>query len=223
MTKNEGPNMTPMKEDYLKIIFELGGTQKKISNKQIALSLNIAAGSVTEMVNKLVKEELVEHTPYAGISLTKPGILLAEDLVRKHRLWECFLVYKLNYKLQDVDGESELLEHVTSEYLLDHLNEFLGYPTHCPHGGVIPDKEGNYEEDSHLVLEAVEDGTKVNIERFIDNHDLLTYLDDLELHIGDKLTVVSHAPFEGPVEIKLENTGEVRNISYKAAHYIFVK
>lgn len=223
MTKNERSNMTPMKEDYLKIIFELGGTQKKISNKQIALSLNIAAGSVTEMVNKLVKEELVEHTPYAGISLTKPGILLAEDLVRKHRLWECFLVYKLNYKLQDVDGESELLEHVTSEYLLDHLSEFLGHPTHCPHGGVIPDKEGNYEEDSHLVLEAVEDNTKVVIERFIDNHDLLTYLDDLELHIGDKLTVVSHAPFEGPVEIKLENTGEVRNISYKAAHYIFVK
>ncbi|MFT8461035.1 MAG: metal-dependent transcriptional regulator, partial [Liquorilactobacillus ghanensis] len=83
--------MTPMKEDYLKIIFELGGTKNKISNKQIALSLNVAAGSVTEMVSKLVKEGLASHTPYAGISLTDEGIKLAEQLVRRHRLWEVFL------------------------------------------------------------------------------------------------------------------------------------
>ena len=80
--------MTPKKEDYLKIIFELGGREKKVSNKQIAMSLNIAAGSVTEMVNKLVKEGLVTHTPYSGISLTDEGVKVAEKLVRRHRLWE---------------------------------------------------------------------------------------------------------------------------------------
>ena len=89
--------MTPMKEDYLKIIFELGGRQKKVSNKQIAISLNIAAGSVTEMVNKMAAEGLAEHTPYAGISLTNRGIRLAEDLVRKHRIWEDFLVETVSY------------------------------------------------------------------------------------------------------------------------------
>lgn len=82
--------MTPMKEDYLKIIFELGGADKLISNKQIAISLNIAAGSVTEMVNKMVDEKLVTHEPYSGVQLTAKGKRYAEELVRKHRIWESF-------------------------------------------------------------------------------------------------------------------------------------
>ena len=107
--------MTPKKEDYLKIIFELGGTKKKVSNKQIAMSLNVAAGSVTEMVNKLVKEGLAAHTPYAGISLTDEGIEVAEKLVRRHRLWETFLVEKLDYQLSEVHDEAEVLEHLPFE------------------------------------------------------------------------------------------------------------
>ena len=79
--------MTPMKEDYLKIIFELGGVKKKVSNKDISLGLGIAAGSVTEMITKLADEGLVSHEPYAGISLTPDGVKLAAELVRKHRLW----------------------------------------------------------------------------------------------------------------------------------------
>lgn len=173
--------MTPMKEDYLKIIFELGGTKKKVSNKQIALSLDIAAGSVTEMVGKLVQEGLAKHTPYAGISLTKKGIRYAETLVRKHRIWEDFLVDKLDYDLPDVHTEAEVLEHVTSERLVDSLEAFLGNPTHCPHGGAIPDKDGHYQEDSHVSLADTQDGTTVTIERFIDNHDLLVYLHDTPL------------------------------------------
>ncbi|WP_057745957.1 metal-dependent transcriptional regulator [Liquorilactobacillus capillatus] len=215
--------MTPMKEDYLKIIFELGGTRIKVSNKQISLSLNVAAGSVTEMVGKLVKDGLAEHTPYAGISLTPEGIKIAENLVRRHRLWESFLVSKLNYKLQDVHTDAEVLEHATSERLMNHLDDFLGHPTHCPHGGVIPNKDGEYMEDSHQVLADAADGQSVVVDRFIDNHDLLTYLDDIELNIGDQLTVVSHAPFEGPVKILIERTGQETNVSFKAAHYIFVK
>ncbi|WP_057738237.1 metal-dependent transcriptional regulator [Liquorilactobacillus uvarum] len=215
--------MTPMKEDYLKIIFELGGTQTKVSNKQISLSLNVAAGSVTEMVGKLVKDGLAEHTPYAGISLTPEGIKIAENLVRRHRLWESFLVFKLGYKLQDVHTDAEVLEHVTSDHLMDHLDDFLGHPSHCPHGGVIPNKNGNYKEDSHQVLADAEDGQSVVIDRFIDNHDLLTYLDDIELNIGDKLTIINHAPFEGPIKILIEETGQETNVSFKAAHYIFVK
>ncbi|CAI2687691.1 HTH-type transcriptional regulator MntR [Apilactobacillus kunkeei] len=82
--------MTPKKEDYLKIIFELGGTKEKVSNKRIAISLDIAPGSVTEMVNKLLDEGLVEHEPYSGVSLTDDGIKLAEVLVRKHRIGKAF-------------------------------------------------------------------------------------------------------------------------------------
>lgn len=215
--------MTPKKEDYLKIIFELGGRKRPVSNKQIALSLNVAAGSVTEMVSKLVKEKLVDHTRYAGISLTPKGIKVAEELVRRHRLWETFLVSKLKYKLQDVHDDAEVLEHVTSDVLMDHLEEFLGHPTHCPHGGVIPDKDGTYQEDSYQVLADVKEGSVVIVDRFIDNHDLLTYLDDIHLSIGDELTVLKHAPFEGPISFKLNKDGSQSSIGYKAAHYVFVK
>lgn len=215
--------MTPKKEDYLKIIFELGGRKQKVSNKQIALSLDIAAGSVTEMVNKLVKEGLATHEPYAGISLTKEGVKVAEKLVRRHRLWETFLVEKLNYKLQDVHSDAEVLEHVTSDNLMDHLEEFLDYPTHCPHGGVIPDKDSHYEEDSHRTLSETKPNDIIKIDRFIDNHDLLAYLDDIDVKIGDELEVIEHAPFEGPIKLRFLATGEETSIGYKAAHYIFVK
>lgn len=214
--------MTPVKEDYLKIIFELGGTKKKVSNKQIALSLNVAAGSVTEMVNKLVKEGLVDHTPYAGISLSEQGKEVAEELIRRHRLWETFLVGKLNYKLKDVHEDAEILEHVASPKLMDHMAEFLGHPTHCPHGGVIPAVGGDYTEDSHTVLAEVPDGTVVTIQRFIDNHDLLAYLDGIELKIGEQVEVLEHTPFEGPIHVRFVETNTTGDIGYKAAHYIFV-
>ena len=215
--------MTPKKEDYLKIIFELGGREKKVTNKQIAMSLNIAAGSVTEMVNKLVKEGLATHEPYAGISLTEEGVSVAERLVRRHRLWETFLVEKLNYKLQDVHSDAEVLEHVTSDNLMDHLEVFLDHPKHCPHGGVIPDKTGHYEEESHLTLAEAKVGQEIVVDRFTDNHDLLTYLDDIDIKIGDRLEVLAQAPFEGPIKLRFKDSGQETSIGYKAAHYIFVK
>ncbi|GAA3604662.1 metal-dependent transcriptional regulator [Secundilactobacillus similis DSM 23365 = JCM 2765] len=215
--------MTPMKEDYLKIIFELGGATDKVSNKQIAISLNIAAGSVTEMIGKMAEEGYVIHEPYAGITLTQRGIDAAVVLVRNHRLWETFLVKRLGYPLPDLDVEAEKLEHVTSERLANALDDALGHPTHCPHGGIIPDRTGHYDEETHLILNDVADGETVTVSRFIDNHDLLTYLGDIKLDIGDQLTVKKHDPFEGPVLV--ENLTDKQNltIGYKAAHYIFVE
>ncbi|BAP85065.1 Cro/Cl family transcriptional regulator [Paucilactobacillus hokkaidonensis JCM 18461] len=214
--------MTPIKEDYLKIIFELGGVHKKVSNKGIALSLGIAAGSVTEMITKLTEEKLVSHEPYASISLTKKGLRYATELVRKHRLWESFLVQKLHYDLPDVHPEAEVLEHETSDRLANSLDEFLQYPKYCPHGGVIPDSEGNFNDISHVSLADVEDGHVVTIERFIDNHELLIYLASTDLHINDEVKLEKHDPFEGPIQIIRLSDRAKMNISYKAAHNIFV-
>lgn len=214
--------MTPMKEDYLKIIFELGGVHKKISNKQIAFSLGVAAGSVTEMIAKLVQEKLVVHEPYAGISLTNKGVKIATVLVRKHRLWESFLVEKLNYGLPDVHPEAEVLEHQTSNRLANALDDFLQHPKYCPHGGVIPDSEGKFDDISHLSLANVEDDQIVTIERFIDNHELLVYLAGTSLNINDKVKVIKHDPFEGPIHLLRMSDQMQLNISYKAAHNIFV-
>ncbi|MHA8263258.1 metal-dependent transcriptional regulator [Lactobacillaceae bacterium Melli_B3] len=215
--------MSPMKEDYLKIIFELGGTTKKVSNKRISIGLNIAAGSVTEMVNKMVEEGLVSHEPYSGVSLTPKGVKVAEELVRKHRIWETFLVDELGYDLPDVHNEAEVLEHVTSPKLLDALYEKLGRPSHCPHGGVIPTSDGKYSEDSHTLLNDAKDGSTVVVDRFIDNHDLLTYLGDIQLDIGDELKVIDHAPFEGPMKVINITDNQEISISYKASHYVFIK
>lgn len=215
--------MTPMKEDYLKIIFELGGTSQKISNKQIAISLNIAAGSVTEMVTKMAEEGLVIHEPYAGITLTPAGQKLAVMLVRKHRLWETFLVERLHFKLPELDEEAERLEHVTSEKLANAIDDELNHPAKCPHGGTIPDRDGHFEAESHLILNDVKDGETVKVARFIDNHDLLTYLGDIKLDLGDQLTVNKHDPFEGPVLVTNLTDHQDLTIGYKAAHYIFVE
>src|SRR5699024_3605664 len=105
--------MTPNREDYLKLILELGGDQSKISNKQIVAGLNVSAASVSEMVNKLVQEGLVEHTPYQGVQLSPAGLQKASALVRRHRLWEVFLVEHLNYRWNEVYGERS--EEHTSE------------------------------------------------------------------------------------------------------------
>lgn len=214
--------MTPMKEDYLKIIFELGGGRKKVSNKEISLGLGIAAGSVTEMISKLSAEGLVSHEPYAGISLTDKGIKYAAELVRKHRLWENFLAEKLNYNVADVHPEAELLEHETSDRLATALDNFLGHPETCPHGGIIPNAKGEFPEISHRLLASGKDGEQVRVERFLDNHELLTYLGDLGIHLHDELVIDKHEPFEGPIVVHKLNDPQPLNISFKAAHNIFI-
>ncbi|UDM32342.1 metal-dependent transcriptional regulator [Lentilactobacillus laojiaonis] len=215
--------MTPMKEDYLKIIFELGGTKNQVSNKQIAISLSIAAGSVTEMVNKLVDEKLVTHKPYAGVKLTDQGIKLAEELVRKHRIWETFLIDKLGFALPDIHMEAEKLEHVTSDEMIDHLDDFIGNPKKCPHGGVIPDRNGNYDIETHQVLNDTKVGQIVTVDRFIDNHDLLTYMGDIKLDLGDQLKILSRNSFDKSMQVQNLTDNKELMIGYKTAHYVFVK
>ncbi|HJA27407.1 MAG TPA: metal-dependent transcriptional regulator [Candidatus Limosilactobacillus intestinigallinarum] len=215
--------MTPMKEDYLKIIFELGGSHKKVSNKEISLGLGIAAGSVTEMISKLADEGLVVHEPYSGISLTDKGQRYAAELVRKHRLWETFLVDKLHYNFADVHPEAEVLEHQTSDRLATALDDFLGHPQNCPHGGVIPAANGHFPDVSHRLLADAADGEEVELERFLDNHELLTYLEELNLRPQDRVKVVRHEPFEGPIVITKDGDDKQVSVSYKAAHNIFIK
>jgi DtxR family Mn-dependent transcriptional regulator len=215
--------LTPMKEDYLKIIFELGGSHKKVSNKEISLGLGIAAGSVTEMISKLADEGLVVHEPYSGISLTDKGQRYAAELVRKHRLWETFLVDKLHYNFADVHPEAEVLEHQTSDRLATALDDFLGHPQNCPHGGVIPAANGHFPDVSHRLLADAADGEEVELERFLDNHELLTYLEELNLRPQDRVKVVRHEPFEGPIVITKDGDDKQVSVSYKAAHNIFIK
>lgn len=212
--------MTPNREDYLKIILELGGDTTKVNNKQIVSSLDVSAASVSEMISKLVKEELVEHSPYQGVQLTASGLQKASSLIRKHRLWEVFLVEHLNYSWNEVHDDAEVLEHVTSEHLADHLENYLNHPEHCPHGGSIPKKEEVVHEERRQTLESYPVGTKVRIARVLDEKELLDYLVTIDLNINEEYEIVDIAAYEGPITI--QNDRKKIPVSFKAASTIFV-
>ncbi|MBJ1140166.1 metal-dependent transcriptional regulator [Enterococcus faecium] len=212
--------MTPNREDYLKIILELGGDTTKVNNKQIVSSLDVSAASVSEMISKLVKEELVEHSPYQGVQLTASGLQRASSLIRKHRLWEVFLVEHLDYSWNEVHDDAEVLEHVTSEHLADHLENYLNHPEHCPHGGSIPKKEEVVHEERRQTLESYPVGTKVRIARVLDEKELLDYLVTIDLNINEEYEIVDIAAYEGPITI--QNDRKKIPVSFKAASTIFV-
>ena len=212
--------MTPNREDYLKIILELGGDTTKVNNKQIGSSLDGSAASVSEMISKLVKEELVEHSPYQGVQLTASGLQKASSLIRKHRLWEVFLVEHLDYSWNEVHDDAEVLEHVTSEHLADHLENYLNHPEHCPHGGSIPKKEEVVHEERRQTLESYPVGTKVRIARVLDEKELLDYLVTIDLNINEEYEIVDIAAYEGPITI--QNDRKKIPVSFKAASTIFV-
>ena len=212
--------MTPNREDYLKIILELGGDTTKVNNKQIVSSLAVSPASVSEMISKLVKEQLVEHSPYQGVQLTETGLQKASSLIRKHRLWEVFLVEHLDYSWNEVHDDAEVLEHVTSEQLADHLEDYLNHPMHCPHGGIIPKKEQVVHEERRQTLESYPVGSKVRIARVLDEKELLAYLVTIDLNIDEEYEIVDVAAYEGPITI--QNQQKKIPVSFKAASTIFV-
>ncbi|EMF0168322.1 metal-dependent transcriptional regulator [Enterococcus hirae] len=212
--------MTPNREDYLKIILELGGDTTKVNNKQIVSSLAVSPASVSEMISKLVKEQLVEHSPYQGVQLTETGLQKASSLIRKHRLWEVFLVEHLDYSWNEVHDDAEVLEHVTSEQLADHLEDYLNHPMHCPHGGIIPKKEQVVHEERRQTLESYPVGSKVRIARVLDEKELLDYLVTIDLNIDEEYEIVDVATYEGPITI--QNQQKKIPVSFKAASTIFV-
>lgn len=212
--------MTPNREDYLKIILELGGDTTKVNNKQIVSSLAVSPASVSEMISKLVKEQLIEHSPYQGVQLTETGLQKASSLIRKHRLWEVFLVEHLDYSWNEVHDDAEVLEHVTSEQLADHLEDYLNHPMHCPHGGIIPKKEQVVHEERRQTLESYPVGSKVRIARVLDEKELLDYLVTIDLNIDEEYEIVDVAAYEGPITI--QNQQKKIPVSFKAASTIFV-
>lgn len=212
--------MTPNREDYLKLILELGGDQKKINNKQIVSGLDVSAASVSEMISKLLKEGLVEHSPYQGVQLTETGLASASALIRKHRLWEVFLVEHLHYSWNEVHDDAEVLEHVTSETLASRLEAYLDHPRYCPHGGMIPEQGELIHEGEKNTMSSYPVGTKIRIARVLDERELLDYLVSIQLNIHEEYEIIDAAAYEGPITIK-NDTKEIA-VSYKAASTIFV-
>lgn len=212
--------MTPNKEDYLKIILELGGDEHKVANKQVGAAIGVAAASVTEMVDKLEEARLVTHTPYHGIQLTDSGRLAAAKLVRNHRLWEVFLMTQLLYPYDALHSEAELLEHATTDDMANRLDYFLKRPKTCPHGGAIPDANGNYVHQSTTPLADLQPGAKATVERVMDESNLLDFLSVIDIKLNDEVLAVDNS--NGGITLRVSRTGKVVMVKSEFAQGIFI-
>ena len=145
--------VTFSEENYLKAIYHLSKHRSvSVSTNAIAGKVSAKASSVTDMLKKLADKDLVIYKKYQGVKLTEKGRLTATTVIRKHRLWEVFLVNKLNFSWDEVHEVAEQLEHIKSEKLIDQLDAFLEFPTQDPHGDPIPDKHGNIKKTDKLLL-----------------------------------------------------------------------
>ncbi|SFH75867.1 metal-dependent transcriptional regulator [Pisciglobus halotolerans] len=213
--------MTPSKEDYLKTIVELGGETRVINNKELVQALNVSAASVTDMNAKLLKENLITHVPYRGVQVTQKGLRTANQLIRKHRLWEVFLSEKLGYDWNEVHEDADRLEHASSDLLIKRLNEFLGEPTHDPHGGLIPNEDGTTAQTNFLPLVELFPNDSFLLKEVEDQKEFLSYLSSKGIHLGAFYQVKEMDPYEGPITLENEK-GEHITLGYQAARNIYV-
>ena len=178
-------------EDYLKAIYQLSRRENdSVSTNSIANKLNTKASSVTDMLKKLAGKDLIHYKKYQGVTMTEQGRLTAVQIIRKHRLWEVFLVKKLNFKWDEVHEIAEELEHIDSEELVNRLEQFLDYPKFDPHGDPIPDREGNISHHKELTLADLNPGEQGIILGVKDSApSFLQYLESQKLTLGTKVTV----------------------------------
>jgi len=216
--------VTFTEENYIKAIFKLQEIQNNpVSTNSIALEMKTTAASVTDMLKKLSEKDILEYTKYKGVTLTPKGHIRAKVLIRKHRLWEVFLVEKLFFTWDEVHEIAEQLEHIDSSALVDRLDEFLGQPKFDPHGDPIPDKNGNFEFRTQIELIHIKSGKSAVVVGVKDHSTaFLKHLDELKIALGITLTVLSQAEYDGSIKVKFQN-GEHYIISRKVGQNLLVQ
>ncbi|BDD04938.1 metal-dependent transcriptional regulator [Aureibacter tunicatorum] len=210
-------------ENYLKTIYHLSENgANSVSTNAIAETLNTKPASVSDMIRKLDKKGVVTYVKYQGVNISSEGRTYALKIIRKHRLWEVFLVNKLRFNWDQVHEVAEQLEHIQSPLLIERLDDFLGKPKFDPHGDPIPDEHGNFASvekhplsesniDSTVVIRGVQDTSSI----------FLKYLDKLNIKIGTQITINDKIPFDGSMEITLDGHREV-SISKEVANNLMV-
>lgn len=210
-------------ENYIKTIYHLSeSADKGISTNAIAESLNTKASSVTDMIKKLSDKKIVSYKKYYGVNLTDEGVKIAIHIIRKHRLWEVFLVDKLNFSWDEVHEVAEQLEHIQSPKLIDELDAFLGYPKRDPHGDPIPDKDGNINMIEKSLLSTYKKGERgVCVGVDDSSSEFLRFLDKQEIALGQRISVIDIEPFDGSLTIEIE--GRTLSISNKIANNLYIQ
>ena len=216
--ENDMAKIDTGRDDYISAIYELIEKKEIATNKKISEILGVKAASVSEMLKKLVEEGEV-YTENKSILLTETGKMRARALLTKHRLWELFLVEYLGYSWQDVHEDAKALEYVTSNGLKDRLNEFLNKPMHCPHGNEI--YENHPETDKLKKLSEVSKGISCRLHKVEDDRDLIEYLEEKKIALGDEFVVKDIDDFDDSVLVS--SASEDKHIAGKAAVRMMVE
>lgn len=210
-------------ENYLKAIYFISGpSQVIVSTNAIAERLDTKAATVTDMLRKLKQKNLIEYTPYKGSKLSDEGRIHAVSVLRKHRLWETFLVEKLGFGWEEVHEIAEQLEHVRSPKLTERLFEYLGEPRFDPHGDPIPDKAGIFPERTEMTLDKAKSGDQVVVIGVKDSSkDFLTYVAKLGVQLGHQLEVISVESFDQ--SMLLAHQGQEWRLSAQATANLYIQ
>lgn len=209
-------------ENYLKNIYKLQSKSGRVATSALAERLGISDPSVSDMIRKLSEQGLVRYEPYKGVELTEKGRRVALKIVRRHRLWELFLVEILNYSWDKIDAEAERLEHIASDDLERKLDEALGFPQVDPHGDPIPTVDGEIAESDYISLADLDPGQLGIISRVSDSSpEILQYVTELGLALDTEVQVKKKMEFDGSLLIKIGSKEHF--VSRKLAGSIFVQ
>ncbi|MDG1238662.1 MAG: metal-dependent transcriptional regulator [Flavobacteriales bacterium] len=193
-------------EDYLKALYHLQKETKEVSTNSIAEYLEMKPSSVSDMLKKLADKKYIYYVKYKGSSLSQKGRFIALQIIRKHRLWETFLVEKLGFGWGQVHTIAEQLEHIKSEDLTDKLDAFLEFPKYDPHGDPIPNKEGRIEKmNQKLLIELKESQKGIITGVKKGTASLLSYLDKENIKLGDAIEVQEIIEFDGTYVVKINS------------------
>ncbi len=217
--------MNTSQENYIKTIYTLSEKSEAeyVNTSSIASKLDMKAASVTEMLKKFESKKLIDYKKYKGAKLTEKGNEVALNLIRKHRLWEVFLLEKLNFKWDEVHDIAEQLEHIQSKELTDRLDDFLENPNFDPHGDPIPDRNGvitdNRKTSFLSEMTVRENGIMTGVQ---DSSSIfLKYLERLNIVLGQEIEVIEKLEFDGSFVIKV--AGKETSISAQAAKNIILR
>lgn len=211
-------------ENYLKAIYHLSDAGKSaVSTNALADNMNNKAASVTDMIKRLSGKGVISYEKYRGVNLSDKGKRAALRVIRKHRLWETFLVDMLNFNWDEVHEVAEQLEHIQSPLLIEKLDSFLGHPSVDPHGHPIPDKDGKIHEVKQMPLADMQAGGKASVYSVRDGSpEFLRYLSKIGISIGTTVKILERIDFDGSLEILINNKDKVF-ISKQASENLLMK
>jgi len=211
------------KEDYLSIIYKNKDVNGEIRPNLIAEKLSISAAAVTDMFKKMSKDGLIKYKKYRGITLTESGETYARLIVRRHRLWEMFLYQIVGLPWDKIHDEANNLEHSSSDYLIDRLEELLSFPEYDPHGDPIPSRKGKIPKvKKNIPLSEMNEGEIANVVRVNDfDGNFLTYISQLGIKLSVPITMKQKRTFDKSMEIEIN--GKSWNISYNLGQNVFVE